>query len=202
MKIKTIVFDLGNVLVKFDHSVSAKKLSQRSTYSWEEIRSFIFDSSLVSRYETGRIKTREFFSLLKKLLKLKFDYAELRKIWNEIFFSNPPIERLVRKLKGKYRLVLLSNINYSHFAYIKKRFPILKEFDRIILSYRVGFRKPHPLIYKKAIEASACLPEEILYIDDREDLVSAARAMGINAICFKEVEDLKKTMGKFGINSL
>jgi len=201
-KIKTIIFDLGNVLIKFDHTIAARRLSKKSPYNTEEIRDFIFDSNIVARYETGRIKTRDFFLKLKSLLKLDISYPELRKIWNEIFYANPPVEKLIKKLKGKYRLILLSNINYSHFIYLKKRFPILKEFDHIILSYRVGFRKPHPLIYRKAIELSGCLPQEILYIDDREDLVKSAQELGINAFSFKGISDLKKNLEKFGIDSL
>ncbi|MCM8763672.1 MAG: HAD family phosphatase [Candidatus Omnitrophica bacterium] len=202
MKIKTIIFDLGNVLIRFSHSIAAKKLTQYSPYSHEEIHNLIFDSNIVSRYETGKIKTKDFFFRLKKLLKLNIGYLELRRIWNEIFFANPPVELIVKKLKGRYRLILLSNINYSHFAYIKEKFPVVGEFDRIILSYRVGFRKPHPLIYKKAIEVSNCLPGEILYIDDRVDLVSAALVLGINALCFRTVGELKKAMGRLGVNSL
>ncbi|MCM8798652.1 MAG: HAD family phosphatase [Candidatus Omnitrophica bacterium] len=201
MEIKTIIFDLGNVLIGFDHSQAAEKFSLYSPYKKEEIYQLIFDSDVVSRYEKGEIETKEFFRKLKELLKLKISYAQLQKFWNEIFFPHPQMEKLVRRLKGKYRLILLSNINSAHYNYVKRRFPILKEFDKIILSYRLGLRKPHPLLYQKAVEASHCLPEEILYIDDREDLILAARSLGINSVCFKNIKALKKTLKKFGVNS-
>ncbi|MFN7170747.1 MAG: hypothetical protein ACK4NT_05900, partial [Candidatus Omnitrophota bacterium] len=66
MAIKSIIFDLGNVLIGFDHSLAAKRLSMRSPYHPEEIRQLIFDSHLVSGYEKGELKTRDFFKRLKE----------------------------------------------------------------------------------------------------------------------------------------
>lgn len=201
-KIKAIIFDLGNVLIKFDHTIAARKLSKKSPYSEKKIHDLIFDSEIVAHYEIGKIKTRDFFRQLRKILKLKISDYELRRVWNEIFSPNSSVERLVKKLKKRFCIILLSNINFSHYAYLKKRFSILKEFNKIILSFREKVRKPHPEIYKKAIKVSGCLPQEIIYIDDREDLVSSAEKLGINSLCFKGVNDLKKNLGKYGINSL
>jgi epoxide hydrolase-like predicted phosphatase len=201
MKIKTIIFDLGNVLVNFDHSIAAKKLSRKSPYSIKEIYNLIFDSDIVSKYETGHIKTDAFYKRMKALLGFDLKIREFRKIWDEIFFPNPETEKIVRKLKKRFRLLLLSNINHSHYEHIRIRFPILGEFDRIILSYRVGARKPDLKIYEKAIREARCLPREIVYIDDRADLIEAAKKIGINSIRFKNCAQLKKELLKFGINS-
>ncbi len=202
MKIKTIIFDLGNVLVNFDHSIAARKLSRKSPYSIKEIYNLIFDSDIVSKYETGRIKTDAFYRGMKTLLGFDLNICEFRKIWDEIFFPNPETEKIVRKLKKKFRLILLSNINHSHYEHIRQRFPILGEFDRIILSYRVGARKPDLKIYDKAIKEAKCLPREIVYIDDRADLIEAAKRLGINSLRFRNCTHLKKDLLKFGINSL
>ncbi len=202
MKIKTIIFDLGNVLVNFDHSIAAKKLSRKSPYSIKEIHSLIFDSDIVSKYETGKIRTDTFYRRMKGLLEFNLDIRQFRRIWDEIFFPNPETEKIVKKLKRRFRLLLLSNINHSHYNHIRKKFPILGEFDRIILSYRVGARKPDYRIYRQAIKSARCLPQEIVYIDDRKDLVEAARKLEINSLHFKNPSQLKRDLSKLGVNKL
>jgi len=202
MEIKTIIFDLGNVLIGFDHSIAAKKLAKNSPYNEKDVYRLIFDSDLVSKYEKGKIKTVDFYKGMKRLLEFDLGLIQFLKVWNEIFFPKPDVERIVKKLKDRYRLILLSNINAAHYSYIEKNFPIVRIFDRIVLSYRAGVRKPETKIYRLAIRQSRCQPSEIVYIDDRLDLVEAARRLNINSIHFQTLGRFKKELLSYGINSL
>jgi putative hydrolase of the HAD superfamily len=202
MQIKTIIFDLGRVLVGFDHSLAAQKFSEYSHYNVSEIYQKIFDSEVVSQYERGKIKTKVFYRKMKRMFKFELGLGKFLRIWNEIFFPHPEVEKMVAKLKKRFRLLLLSNINSAHYNYIKKNFKIIRKFDRIILSYRIGARKPETIVYERAISASLCRPEEILYIDDRRDLVEAARKLGIHSICFRGIRQLKNELLRFNINNL
>jgi putative hydrolase of the HAD superfamily len=123
------------------------------------------------------------------------DYAALLPIWNDIFFETPlnkKIQDFLIGVKGKYKLVMISNINETHFEFLKKKMPIFGKFDKLILSYEVGFRKPAVEIYDAALKAAGVKNSSAFYIDDRQDLIEAASGLGIKGITFNGEEALKK----------
>jgi len=201
--IKAIIFDLGNVLVDFDHTIAAKKASQFSDKSPQEIFSLFFDSELIGLFEEGKVAPIEFFSEIKKLLNLKLDYDKFVPIWNEIFFLTPKnqeVYNLAKALKKHYTLALLSNINILHFDYLKNKFPVFDAFHHIVTSFELGVQKPKPEIYRKTLGILKVNPEETFYTDDRVELVKKSREMGINGFVFKNSQQLKKDLLDSGIN--
>ena len=202
--VKAIIFDLGNVLIDFNHMSAAKRISAFTTKSPQEVFNLFFDSGLTGIFEEGKISPEEFFSNVKELLNLKLDYAGFLPVWNEIFFlteKNQAVYNLAKTLKSHYKLALLSNINILHFDYLKKNFThLFGAFHNIITSFELGFRKPHPLIYKKALDILGVKPQEAFYTDDRPELVSAARQLGTRSFIFKGIEQLKKDLLDSGIS--
>jgi len=200
--VKAIIFDLGNVLVNFDHRIAVRKISPLCAKTEEEIFNFFFDSPLTGLFEEGRIEPEEFFSEVKKALKLDIDYEAFLPVWNEIFFltdSNRSVYKLAKALNKNYRLALLSNINTLHFAYLKDHFPIFDPFHDLLLSFEMKLKKPDVRIYKKALAALAVKPQETFYTDDRPELIESARALGMQGFVFSGVEQLKNDLLNAGV---
>ncbi len=192
--IEAIIFDLGGVLVDFDHMLAAKKILGFTSKSPQEIFNLFFDSGLTNLFEEGKISPQEFFSRVKEALNLRLDYKQFQPIFNEIFFfteRNQAVYNLAKALMNSYKVALLSNINILHFDYLKKNFPVFNAFHSIITSFSLGLRKPHPLIYKKALDILKAAPQNTFYTDDRIELITGARALGIRGFVFKSVEQLK-----------
>jgi putative hydrolase of the HAD superfamily len=201
-RIKAIIFDLGGVLIDFDHTLAAKRISKFTHKSPEEIYELFFDSKLTGDFEEGKVSPRDFFQGVKEKLSLGLDFTQFVPIWNEIFFltdKNHKVYNLACALKNKYRLALLSNINVLHYEYLRRNFSFFDAFDKLITSCELGFRKPHPLIYEKALRILGVLPEEVFYTDDRKELVESAKELGIKAVVFKDVEQLKGDLLEAGI---
>jgi putative hydrolase of the HAD superfamily len=203
--VKAIIFDLGNVLIDVDYHIAAKRISKfTETKTPAEIFGLFFDSWLTGIFEEGKISPQDFFLKVKEILNLKLDYDKFLPIWNEIFFLNEKniaVYNLAKSFKSHYRLALLSNINILHFEYIKQKFPhLLDAFHIIITSYESGFRKPDPMIYKRAVDSLGFLPQEVFYTDDRAELVESARELGIRAVVFRDIEELKQELLNSGIN--
>ncbi|MDI7259787.1 MAG: hypothetical protein QME90_07690 [Thermodesulfobacteriota bacterium] len=143
--IKVILFDLGNVILPFNHYQIAEKLSLFSLK--EELRDpskifshlFDFQNGAVNLYETGKISSLQFFQSLKERFCLPLSLDEFTPIWNDIFWENLEVSEIIRSLRGKKKLGLLSNTNPLHFDYILSKFPIVRIFDKWILSHEVGF---------------------------------------------------------------
>lgn len=202
-KISAIIFDLGRVLIDFDHHLAAKKLLIFTEKSEEEIFNLFFDSELTALFEEGKIFPSEFFERVKQMLDLKLDFKEFLPIWNEIFYftaENQKVLNLADSLKKKFKILLLSNINILHFEYLKEKFPfIFKPFSWVVLSCQVGVRKPHPLIYQTAQKLLDVDMQEIFYIDDRKELIEEAKKLKIKAHHFINTEILKDQLLKLGI---
>ena len=183
----TIICDLGNVLISFDHNIAVRKLLDYTPNIQKDIYNLFFDSTLTKLFEEGKIAPDKFFQDLKEMLHLDMDYNTFLPIWNDIFFETPlniKMQKLLKSVKSVYRLVMLSNINKLHFEFLKKRMGIFREFDRLVLSYEEGCRKPAAEIYSIALQSAATTPPSVFYIDDRRDLVEAASSMGIKGIVF------------------
>ncbi len=202
-EIKGIIFDLGNVLVNFDHFLAAQKVASLTSLTPQDIYGLFFNSEITKKFEEGKIPPKKFFSEVKKLLKLKITYGEFLPIWNEIFFltkDNQKVLRLARRLNKQYCLAMLSNINTLHYDYLEEKFPVFSAFDHIFASFQMGCIKPDPKIYLKALNNMGVLPEEAFYTDDRFDLIEQARKLGIKAYVYKGYEQLKQDLLKEGIN--
>jgi len=200
--IKAVLFDLGHVLIDFDHLRAAESLSCFTDKSAQEIFNLFFDSELTALFEEGKISPREFFTEVRRMLNLKIDYYQFVPIWNEIFFfseKNLGVYQLACKIKNTYKFAVLSNINILHLEYIKKTFPLLNTFT-IIASNELGLRKPHPDIYRKALQKLGEPAESVFYIDDRVELVASASKLGMCSFIFKDVEGLKKDLRGAGID--
>jgi len=200
--VKAIIFDLGNVVIDFDHNIAARKICGFTKTSPSQIYQLFFDSGITELFEEGNIAPREFFLKIKELLSLSIDYELFLPIWNEIFFftqRNRQVVELAVCLRNSYRLGLLSNINVLHYEYIKNNFPVFEAFHHVMTSFELGKRKPHPVIYQKALEILGVDASQVYYTDDRPELIAAARAMGICGSVFTDTATLKNELINNGI---
>jgi glucose-1-phosphatase len=189
--IRVIIFDLGKVIVDFDHRAICKRLARYSSLTPDEIYEQLFGSKIEARFDEGRVTPEQFYKEVTRSIDCRLDIAALKKIWNHIFTINPGISALLRSLRKKCRLLCLSNTNIWHFEYCRKTFPALRQFDAFILSYAVGTRKPRSRIFREALKAAGTLPRHCLYIDDIAANVQKAQALGMRGIQFISVELLK-----------
>lgn len=198
--IQVIFFDLGNVILPFDNYPIAEKLSRFSQKTEfqdpKKIFSYLFDleKGVINDFDRGRLSPSEFFQSIKKYLGLSISYEQFIPVWTEIFVENQDISEIIRSLKKKWRLGLLSNTDPLHFNYIVSEFPVIFTFEKWILSYKVGFKKPDIRFFQKAIEWASVEPHRILLIDDTKGHVEAAASLGMQGIHFISAEQLRNEL--------
>jgi FMN phosphatase YigB (HAD superfamily) len=198
---KAVIFDLGRVLVNFDFQRGYRALEGLCPYSAAEIPGRIQSTGLVKRFETGLIGPRDFYAQFSELLGLTIDYSRFCEIWTSIFTEALLPESLLESLAARYRLVLLSNTNPIHFEMIRGAYPHLRHFHRLVLSHEVKAMKPQPEIYRAAIEAAQCRPEECFFTDDILEYVEGARLLGIDAVQFESREQIERELSARGIGT-
>ena len=198
-KIKAVIFDLGNVLVNYDVKKAAKRFSAVSGLSTREIWKRFFLSRFEQAYTRGAISTREFHRIACKTLGASLPLSVFRHYWNDIFWENPGLERLLVRIKKHYPLYLISNTNALHFNYIKKHFKLLRHFKRKFPSHEVGARKPDLRIYRRVLKKIRLRPEETVFIDDMKSFIRGARKAGMHALRFRGLERLVLDLRRLGI---
>jgi len=198
--IEVILFDLGNVILPFNHFQIAERLSQFSQRKEfrdpRRIFSYLFDlqEGMINDFDVGKVSPPDFFRSVKENLHLSISFDEFVPIWNDIFVEDQEVSRIILSLKGRCRLGLLSNTNPLHFDHILSKFPVMSALDKWILSYEVGFKKPAFQIFQKAMEWASVEPEKILYIDDTKEYVEVAGLLGIQSIHFISAARLKEEL--------
>jgi len=198
--IRTIIFDLGKVIIPFDFKRGYQKLAPRIGCAPEEIPARLLEHDLPNRLESGAIEPRAFVAEVCRVLNFECNYEEFCEMWSSIFLSDTLIpEKFVQALGRNYRLVLLSNTNAIHFEMVSARYPILRHFDEYVLSHVVGAMKPSPLIYEAAVKASRVKPEECFFTDDIPAYVEGARAYGIDAVQFQNYEQIQGELRARGV---
>ena len=193
--IELIIFDLGRVLVEFNFRKVIRRLEPYTSKKEGEIHRYFRQTPLWDAFERGRIAPRGFFQTLKKDLALQgLHFEAFTPIWNEIFEEKPDTIAIVRRLRGRFRLAMLSNSNVLHWEYLMKRHRFMHWFDYSVASYAVGLRKPEPGIYRTVLERAGVSPQKAFFTDDIPEHVQAARALGLRAHQFRGARRLLKQL--------
>jgi len=124
---------------------------------------------------------------------------ELAEGFCDIFTPLESTHGLIRTLKGKYRLGLLSNTNEWHFLRRIRKVPVFPLFDAVTLSFEVGALKPEPEIYLDALRKLSLPPETCVFIDDIGKYAEGAAVLGIRGIRYTGHAELLRELSGIGV---
>ncbi|MCF8254389.1 MAG: HAD family phosphatase [Bacteroidia bacterium] len=189
MAIKNIIFDLGAVVLNLDQEKTLRAF-RRLGADLDELN---YESSLFIDYEVGKIDTEFFLHSLMSRLKGNASKEQLIDAWNAMLLDLPPKRiELLRQIKKKYRLFLLSNTNNLHIEAVYKEHgkEIFEElFEKIYLSQEIGLRKPNVECYHYVLKDAGIKGSESVFVDDNRANIKGADEAGINTIWAKEPLD-------------
>jgi putative hydrolase of the HAD superfamily len=197
LKTEAFIFDIGNVLVRFDHGHVMAALSAHGA-DWSDRAAW---EALAERYERGETDRAGFLGGLRSILRHHADDDAVVRAWQEIFEPNVPMWDLVKRLHGEYPLYLLSNTNCLHHEYLLRKYAIFEKFSDGVFSYRARLAKPDRAIFELAIRQFGVEPENTIYLDDLTANVEAARGAGLRAFRYdpEAHEDLLAALRREGV---
>ncbi|WP_354504032.1 HAD family phosphatase [Limibacillus sp. MBR-115] len=199
-KINAVVFDLGNVLIPWNPSRLYRKIFPspekvdwflrevcNDAWNLEIDRGWPFSEAIaeaISRHPDER----------EAIIAWQRRWAEM------LGEADPDAVNLLRELKlAGMPLFVLSNWSSETFPLAEARYPFLAWFDGLVISGREKVVKPEPEIYRRLIQRCACPASEILFIDDRDRNVAAARGMGITALLYLGPDRLRSDLLELGL---
>ena len=199
--IKNIVFDLGNVLIRWSPEKMMESLGvseeDRKTilrelfheWEWIAMDAGVMDGDACFESVSQRVEER-LHPLLKKLIRW----------WTMPFDIEEGVEDLVRNLHEKgYKIYVLSNADINQKKYMD-RVPGNQYLSGRITSAEIGLLKPDQKIYEYLCNEYDLKKEECLFIDDSNVNVFAAKQYGMNACVYHDMQSLKETLRSYGID--
>ncbi|MEM7146499.1 MAG: HAD family phosphatase [Verrucomicrobiota bacterium] len=187
MPTKDFLFDIGNVILKFDFSPAIQALADRSKAAHDDVLQPI--ESIKSQLESGQLDDQSFVSEAIRILDFQDSREEFIRIWCEIFELNPPMGELIESLAANgHRLFILSNTSGLHMDYILATYPVFSHFEDGVYSYDAKAEKPQPEIYQIAIDKFNLDPTNTIYIDDLHANVVAGVDVGLNTFHYDHAD--------------
>jgi FMN phosphatase YigB (HAD superfamily) len=199
--IRTLLFDMGNVLVHFSHDRMCEQIGALCGHAGSELRQILIDSGWQWDFERGLVTPDEFHQWFESKFQTKVDLQVLAHAASDIFTLNTPIVPVLDELKSRgHRLVLMSNTSIFHYEFVRQQFQVLDRFDDFVLSFEVRALKPQPEIYEAALKKIGCDAPDCFYTDDIVQYVDQGRKHGLDAEVFTTVDSLKHQLATRGVH--
>jgi len=182
--IKAIFFDWGYTFAwPFkDREEKINKVLTPFGLNWKKFR-LLWRQFYILR-SAGKIKTdKDFEHYIKRVSQKKIPVKKIIEIMIETQLVPKENIEIVKNLKKKYKVGILSNYVEGWLRKVLKNYGVENLFDAVIVSSTIGERKPNAIIYYEALKKLSVKPEETVFIADEisEDLV-AASGFGIKTI--------------------
>lgn len=194
--IKTIVFDIGGVcLTEVDWAMI---IGDKYNLPINDVRELIQENYKKCASSSEKCKT--FWIGLKEKYNINDTWENIRaSLINSILLMQETVN-LIRKLrKNGYEMLFFSNSHIDLTPEIVEKYNLMKEFDNGLFSHEYPFFKPDKKFYEKLLTITISKPDEIVYIEDKENNLNIAKELDMHIILFKTVEHLIEDLRKLSV---
>ena len=193
--IRNIIFDFGNVLFDLDLAAFEREMKNLFAENFAPVKEKLLRERVFELYETGGLDTEEFVAKICDVAHLEgaphCSPEQVIAAWNSIFIGMPRHRfDLLLRLRQRYKVFLLSNINDLHERWIVDY--MVREhgltdyeslhFDGVYFSHLIRLRKPSQEAFEYVLADAEILPEETVFFDDLPENVEAASRVGIQGV--------------------
>jgi putative hydrolase of the HAD superfamily len=196
--IKAVIFDFGRVISAQKPPALFGSYERELALAPGTINSIMFDSPAWQDALLGRKTIEAFWHLIGPELNLNSadEIHRFARRYHADEAINMGVLDLIRKLKDRYQLAILSNSPPGLKRWLAD-WEILDLFDVVVCSGDKGLVKPNPAVFQLTLERLAVEPGAAVFIDDTPAHVEAARKLGIQGIVFTTAEKLKKDLAEY-----
>lgn len=185
--IKIILFDFGGVIASEGFIHGTLLLSKLFN---KDFQSTLLIASKEAAYKTGwargEVGEEIFWKVMNEKVDSSISMEKHRHLYLDNFVPRKQIIDLIKKLKTKYKVGILSDQTNWIFE-IDKYYDFLKYFEYRFISYEVGYSKEDNEIFEIAISKCNVPPEKILFIDDRDSILTLAQKFNIQTYKFESI---------------
>ena len=199
--LRGVFFDFGNVICAFDNRRILRALAPLCGRSPEALERLIYSSALPTAYESGALSSHAFLAGISSLCGCAFPEEVFVPAFTDIFTPIESTFALIRRLKPRYKLGLISNTNPWHAEHGIRTTDVFSLFEAVTFSHEVGALKPDPRIFEHALAQLGLPPEACAFIDDVPAFAQAATALGMHGITYTGPEALREDLRALGVEA-
>jgi putative hydrolase of the HAD superfamily len=199
--ISAVILDYGKVLARCPTPEEFGRMAKMFNVSFE----LFYELWETSRgpYDRDDLTAEEYWLKLAAQTNTSLDRRQvetLRKVEVEIWaHTNPGMLDWVSRLHAAgIKTGLLSNMPWDLVNYVRTNCRWMQNFTFKTFSAEVRSIKPDPAIYEHTLDGLGVSAPEALFVDDRENNIRAARAVGMHAIQFRSIAQFKHDLEALG----
>jgi FMN phosphatase YigB (HAD superfamily) len=197
--IRALLVDLGQVLVRFDHALTLKRLGEATGMAPEALRSHAF-GPLVRDFDLGRLSADQFFRAVERSAGLpRLPDETWIPAWRDIFEPDHSALEALGRVRRDARKILVSNTNALHWEGVLRVFDVRQLVDACVLSFEIGAAKPDRAVFDTALARAGAPPQAALFADDRPDYAAAARELGLSAFVVTGPGAFERGLSRHGL---
>ncbi len=199
--IDTILFDLGAVLIDWNPRYLYRSLFNGDESAMERFLTEIVPPEWNRSIDAGKT----FADAVAERVRLYPQHAKLIALWKEgwprmLQDAIPGTVGILSELREHgHRLYALTNWSAETFPLARQRFEFLEWFEDIVVSGEVLLAKPDPRIFALTIERCRLQPARTVFIDDSPHNVEAGRRAGLQALHFRNPDELRRDLARLGL---
>lgn len=200
MTAPTVVFDVGNVLLRWD-----PKLVYRELIPESERLDWFMANVCTGAWNIEQDRGRSWEEAVALLVAQHPEWEREIRAYDERWYESIPgvIEQSVDvlaalKARGE-KVYAITNFSREKWAECLTRFPFLQSFDGVVVSAHERVIKPDPAIFAVLFARYALSPSDCIFIDDSEKNIVAADRAGMKTVHFVEPIDLRAELGAHGL---
>jgi len=205
--VKNILFDFGGVIVSLNKQQALDRFTKIGFPNIEDYLNEFRQRGIFLEYEEGKINPEDFYKEFRRLAgNDNISKEAIDSGWLGFLVEIPDYKyELLKELRKKYKVYLLSNTNPSVMGWAKSNdfspegLPITAFFDKCYLSYEIGYTKPDREIFDFIITDSGMEPSETLFFDDGKANIEMADKLGFQTYLTDQNEDLRKVFVDRGL---
>ena len=209
MDIRTIIFDLGGVVITLDPQQAVDRFKALGLTDAKKRLDSYTQSGIFGDLEHGLITAEDFRRELSILVGHEVTHEECAFAWQGYAKEVPQrnLAALDRLRKEGYRVLLLSNTNPYMMewaespAFDGNGHPVSYYFDRCYLSYQMKLMKPSEDIFHAVLRNEKTFASECLFVDDGARNVATASQLGMSTFCPENGEDWTAKIFDFLMNN-
>jgi putative hydrolase of the HAD superfamily len=200
--IRTLLFDLGGVIIDFDFDRAFRFWAARASGEPAEIeRRFSLDEPY-EQHERGELHASDYFASLRRSLNIILSDDELIEGWNDVYLGvMPGMLAMLTIASQRFPLYAFTNSNPTHQSVWSMRFAKeLSIFKNIFVSSELGLRKPDPEAFSEVASRTGFNVSEFLFFDDTPENIEGARTAGMHAVLVESSSDVREALLQLGLN--
>lgn len=197
--IKAVIFDFGGVLAEEGFREGLMSVARENGLDPDAFFSLASDLIYETGYVTGISDESYYLNMLRQRTGIAQSNKEVREEILRRFILRPEIINHVKSIKSRGFITAILSDQTNWLDEINRKTPFYDHFDYVFNSFNLKKGKRDSTIFGDACNAMGLKPEEAVFVDDNPENIKRARAEGLNAILFKNIEDFEKKISGYHI---